>query len=187
MREDPARGRGFAEQSEILHPMSGLKMREAILRIKVDSSTRETEPCQRAPSSTKPKKPSSPPTTMIAELRASRIERSIRVAMGLERMAHALRLALVGDTEPRLLARLHLRLETALRSAALLEASEELPPSQRPTLPPAPGEAPDEVWVRSERATAPPPSPSGRGRVQSDIVPRAIVEDVEPPKSARAG
>jgi hypothetical protein len=117
----------------------------------------------------------------IAELRRTGGNGATNVAMSLERMTHALRLALASDVEPRLLSRLHLRLETALRSAELLDsAGEEVPPSQRPTVPPKPGERPAEVLERaravSERATLPPPH-----RAISEIVPR--VEFEGPPSS----
>jgi len=117
----------------------------------------------------------------VAELRRNGGSGAANVAMSLERMTHALRLALVSEVEPRLLSRLHLRLETALRSAELLDASgEEVPPSQRPTVPPKPGERPAEVLERakvaSERVTLPPPP-----RTISNVIPRVDAEG--PPSS----
>lgn len=106
----------------------------------------------------------------IAELKRSGSPRAIAHAASLERMSHALRLALVAEVEERLLARLHLRLETALRASELLGAeSEELPPSQRPTLPPGEGERPQEVWDKAPASERPTLRP---GRTISDVVPR---------------
>ncbi|NUP06600.1 MAG: hypothetical protein HOW73_11145 [Polyangiaceae bacterium] len=88
----------------------------------------------------------------------------------LEKMTHALRVALASDLDIVVLTRLHLRLETSLRRASLLLAdtaeprAEELPPSQRPTYrPPAQVArslgrpiADDDDDIPSQRPTTPP-------------------------------
>lgn len=100
-------------------------------------------------------------------------------AAWLDKMAQALRMALVADLEPAVLTRLHLRLETAVRRASALLAehevdafdaplSEEVPASQRPTFrPPPPPRAVEvgadgEAEVPSQRPTVRPVLPQGR-------------------------
>src|SRR5688500_15699389 len=94
-------------------------------------------------------------------------------ARWLEKMAQALRMALVAGVDTVVLTRLHLRLETALRRAAMFLAEPDAPPpSQRPTFrPPHPQHRDDSP---SQRPTVRPPPP----RTTSDVVPRASVPEV---------
>ncbi|MFO0554736.1 MAG: hypothetical protein U0271_40535 [Polyangiaceae bacterium] len=104
----------------------------------------------------------------VAELRARGETTAGQVANELERMVRALRLAVVADVDPKLLSRLHLRLETALRRADyLLSEREDIPASQRPTLPPGLGDDPEEILQDRDRPTFRPPAQ----RFQSDVVP----------------
>ncbi len=77
----------------------------------------------------------------IAQLSRVEGEQSACEARWLEKMTQALRLALVAGVDAALLTRLHLRLETSQRRASMLLAqAEQVPPSQRPTYRPPPGE-----------------------------------------------
>jgi hypothetical protein len=105
----------------------------------------------------------------IAELRRTGTTHASATAASLERMSHALRLALVAEVEERLLSRLHLRLETALRAADLLAVTtDEVPPSQRPTLPPPNGQTPQDIWDRAPTSERPTLRPA---RTVSEVVP----------------
>ena len=66
----------------------------------------------------------------------------------LRTMARNLRLALIAPPEETVLLKMVLGLETTIRRVSVrnLSVSESLPPSQRATLPPPPGLAPEEVW-----------------------------------------
>lgn len=109
---------------------------------------------------------------LVATLAERASEAATCEAAWLEKMARALRMALVADVEAAVLTRLHLRLETALRRASSLLAEEdsraaerdELPASQRPTFRPPPPRAAEEedVEVPSQRPTVRPALPQGR-------------------------
>ena len=132
------------------------------------------------------------------------------LADALRRTARSLRLALVAEAEPSIMNRVELRLETLLRRASELELALALeleaeggcPLSQRPTVPPPLGMAPDDVWEReipSERPTVRPVAASGapstdppRASLSLRPDPRRVSSGVvskveEPPSSARSG
>lgn len=104
----------------------------------------------------------------VAERTADELEQSWRAAakgdedprwelsIALRRTARSLRLALVAEADPSIMNRIQLRLETMLRRAVELELDCDPPVSQRATLPPPLGMAPEDVWERenpSERPT----------------------------------
>lgn len=104
----------------------------------------------------------------VAERTADELEQSWRAAtkgeddprwelsIALRRTARSLRLALVAEADASIMNRIQLRLETMLRRAVELELDCDPPVSQRATLPPPLGMAPEDVWDRerpSERPT----------------------------------
>jgi hypothetical protein len=84
------------------------------------------------------------------------------LAEGLRRAAQSLRLAVVADADPSILARIKSRLDTLMRQAPnVVAACEAKPASQRPTAPPPSSLDPRALFERapsSERPTVRPPS-----------------------------
>lgn len=85
----------------------------------------------------------------------------------LRTMARNLRLALIAPPDETVLLKMVLGLETTIRRVSVrnLSLGDSVPPSQRATLPPPPGLAPQEVWEKAsdrgpETARCPAPKES---------------------------
>lgn len=118
----------------------------------------------------------------VAERTADELEQSWRAAnsgeddprwelsIALRRTARSLRLALVAEADASIMNRIQLRLETMLRRAVELELDCDPPVSQRATLPPPLGMAPEDVWERENPSERPTLRPAARG---TGLEPRA--------------